>query len=476
MKHKYIKALIATLGFIIVGWLSFMRPDWLILMGILMGACSYVLFSLVFTSIGSLRLGDTTSKISLGKWFAKLCLGQCSLLIMTLAAAVAFFAAGPNYSLSTVELSDLHQVLSDYSPWQWGPFPWGVIAIWGLGVAYVTYAKEGQPYLYQLGERIFSKKFEPVFKTYIESTTAGATMLLLSLMISVLVLLFTYIVDFHFQVFHFAMPIIAVILLSFLGPLSSLSIGRKIFRKLAGGRNATLNRIILLMTVLTVPVMIGAAFAGIYLLKHRPDMQLALMCKECGNYFANVPVESRLASLYWGWWLLWIPLAGSYVAKISKGRTIREFILGLYAIPILLVIIWAFLAHYPIKAVSIQLRPDSIPLLVGGLAVITMVVMLFTFKGIKDTSILLSGFMKPSTEKANRLWLKDASKEVGINLFSPKLLMSVLGTLFLHTTAGWFGIQLQVAAMGALVLNAVYMGFNLGAYQLFHNRRKYTVT
>lgn len=475
MKHKYIKALIATLGFIIVGWLSFMRPDWLILMGIPIGACSYLLFVLVFTSVGSLNLGDPSNKISLGKWFVKLCLGQCSLLIMTLAAAVAFFAAGPNYSLSTVELSDLQQVLSDYSPWQWGPYPWGVIGIWGLGVAYVTYVKEGQPYLYQLGEQIFSKKFEPVFKTYIESTTAGATMLLLSLMITVLVLLFTYIVDFHFQVFHFAMPIIAVILLSFLGPLSSLSIGRKIFRKVAGGRNATLNRVMLLMTVLTVPVMIGAAFAGVALLKHRPDMQLALMCKDCGNYFSNVPVESRLAALYWGWWLLWTPLAGSYVAKISKGRTIRELILGIYAVPLLLVILWVFLTYFPSNLTANQLTPHWNSLLLGVLAVTTMVVMLFTFKGIKDTGVLLSGFMKPTTDKANRLWLKDASKEVGINLFSPKLMMSVLGTLFLHTTAGWFGIQLQVAAMGALVLNAVYMGFNLGVYRLCQNMSKYTI-
>jgi choline/glycine/proline betaine transport protein len=36
--------------------------------------------------------------------------------------------------------------------------------------------------------------------------------------------------------------------------------------------------------------------------------------------------------LYWGWWIAWSPFVGIF-ARISKGRTVREFILGVLLVP-----------------------------------------------------------------------------------------------------------------------------------------------
>lgn len=38
---------------------------------------------------------------------------------------------------------------------------------------------------------------------------------------------------------------------------------------------------------------------------------------------------------YFGWWIAWAPLVGSFVARISKGRTIKEFMIGAVFIPVL---------------------------------------------------------------------------------------------------------------------------------------------
>jgi|GEM_PF-4550008 len=472
MKHKFLKAFFAILGFAIVGWLSFMQPDWLLLSGALLGVCGYSLFVLVFTPIGNLTLGHGVEKLPLGKWFAKLLLGQLSLLIFTIAAAVAFFAAGPGYSLSTVTLTDFQQLILHYSRWEWGPFPWSAAGIWGLVIAYVTYFQKGEPYLYQGGRHFLGKRIEPMLKSYIESVTSGATLLLLALLVSAIILLFTYVVDFYFNVFHFVMPIMTVILLSFLGPFASLSMGRKALRWLSGGRFATLNRIMLLFVVLIVPIMITSAFVGMHMLESRPELKTSMICKECGNYFANVPMQARLGALYWGWWLLWTPLAGSYLAKISKGRTVREFILGLYAVPVVVACVWAYLHYYPVSVGEISLAPGWLSWGFGLLGLIALMALLITFKATKDTHLLLSGFMTPKNNAhANRLWLKDPSKATSINRLSPKLLMTIIGTLFLHSTAGWFGVQLQTAAMGALVVNALYMGFNFGLYQWYRDRK-----
>lgn len=37
--------------------------------------------------------------------------------------------------------------------------------------------------------------------------------------------------------------------------------------------------------------------------------------------------------LYWGWWLSWAPFVGLFIARVSRGRTIREFILGVLFVP-----------------------------------------------------------------------------------------------------------------------------------------------
>lgn len=44
--------------------------------------------------------------------------------------------------------------------------------------------------------------------------------------------------------------------------------------------------------------------------------------------------------LYWAWWCSWAPFVGLFIARISKGRTIREFIFGILVIPSMFGILW----------------------------------------------------------------------------------------------------------------------------------------
>jgi len=39
---------------------------------------------------------------------------------------------------------------------------------------------------------------------------------------------------------------------------------------------------------------------------------------------------------YWGWWIAWSPFVGMFIARISYGRSIREFLLGVLFIPVIL--------------------------------------------------------------------------------------------------------------------------------------------
>ncbi len=43
---------------------------------------------------------------------------------------------------------------------------------------------------------------------------------------------------------------------------------------------------------------------------------------------------------YWGWWIAWSPFVGMFIARVSRGRTIREFILGVLFAPVLATFVW----------------------------------------------------------------------------------------------------------------------------------------
>ena len=43
---------------------------------------------------------------------------------------------------------------------------------------------------------------------------------------------------------------------------------------------------------------------------------------------------------YWAWWISWSPFVGMFIARVSKGRTVREFIMGVLLVPSLLTFLW----------------------------------------------------------------------------------------------------------------------------------------
>lgn len=49
---------------------------------------------------------------------------------------------------------------------------------------------------------------------------------------------------------------------------------------------------------------------------------------------------SGWTTYYWGWWMSWAPFVGVFIARISRGRTVREFILGVMLVPTLVTFLW----------------------------------------------------------------------------------------------------------------------------------------
>lgn len=56
--------------------------------------------------------------------------------------------------------------------------------------------------------------------------------------------------------------------------------------------------------------------------------------------FIGTEWQGAWTMFYWGWWIAWSPFVGMFIARISRGRTIREFILGVMLVPTLLTFVW----------------------------------------------------------------------------------------------------------------------------------------
>ena len=129
--------------------------------------------------------------------------------------------------------------------------------------------------------------------------------------------------------------IVVVMCLAMFSAISGVGKGVKILSEI----NLTLASGLLLFVLIAGPTL--------YLLSAFSD--------NIGNYFSNLvqlsfktyAYEQEHTSwfsgwtvLYWAWWCSWAPFVGLFIARISKGRTIREFIFGVLVIPSLFGILW----------------------------------------------------------------------------------------------------------------------------------------
>ena len=79
-----------------------------------------------------------------------------------------------------------------------------------------------------------------------------------------------------------------------------------------------------------------------------PDLDRQLRRATCAMMSARTSAEGAATSdwlaawtvFYWAWWLSWTPFVGMFIARISRGRTIRQFVTGVLLVPSLVSLVW----------------------------------------------------------------------------------------------------------------------------------------
>ncbi|GAA2093855.1 choline BCCT transporter BetT [Streptomyces albiaxialis] len=119
-----------------------------------------------------------------------------------------------------------------------------------------------------------------------------------------------------------------------------------------------------------VNVCVGVALMAFVLFTGSTTDVLASFVQQVGDYAQTLPGTTLWADadartgwqaqwtiFYWGWWISWAPFVGMFIARISRGRTIREFVFGVLLVPSALTFLW--LAVYGNSAFALDAETDG---------------------------------------------------------------------------------------------------------------------
>jgi len=350
-KPVFITSSILIVGFIIFGVLfteaagalfgflqSFITTNFgwffILLMNVALVFCLY----LIASRYGDIRLGKQTERpqYSLVSWIGMLFSAGIGigLVYWGTAEPLYHFMAPPLGEAETVEAA---KQAMNFSFLHWGLHAWAIYTIVALSLAYFHF-RRGLPLsirstLYPiLGQKIYGRWGHTVDVLAVFGTMFGVvTSLGLGVMQinSGLENLFGFPNSVGLQ-----FAIIAFITLLACG---SLMLGLdKGIKRLSDINMGLTGLLLAFMVVLGPTLFIFDSFfenVGNYLAAMVP-------LSFWGEAYSNTDWQSSWTIFYWAWWVSWSPFVGVFIARISRGRTIREFTLGVLLIPMTILFFW----------------------------------------------------------------------------------------------------------------------------------------
>ena len=324
----------------------------------------------IWPTAGSMRLGleDDRPEFSNFSWFSMMFGAGIGVGMLTWAVAepVAHFQSNPQViqGLATAGAED--NILNAYkwSYLHWGFSAWSTYAICGLGLAFFAY-RRGLPLTIRSAlTPLFGARLAGGLGHVIDVVAVVATILgvaqTLGFGVDQFVAGLTRIgvpglvhgagaVDADGEAIAGTVNtfgiVIALLVIMGLSTLSALSgVGKGI--KWLSNINMVLSIVLLGFFILFGATWFGvnAFFVGIWeYVIALPGMSLNVWSSdgvEGSEAFLLAQWQGWWPVFYWAWWIAFAPFVGLFLARISKGRTIREFVLGAMIVPALMCFVW----------------------------------------------------------------------------------------------------------------------------------------
>lgn len=293
---------------------------------------------------GGIRLGadDEAPEFSTVSWIAMLFsagIGIGLLFYGPMEPLTFFLAPPPGFAVEPGTVEAMHDALAQ-TLLHWGPMAWAYYALVGGAIAYIAYRRGRSPLISAIFVPIFGRRTEGPLGSIIDVfaivVTLGGTAISLgigALQIGRGVEIVTGIGPVGNG---FIIGTIAVLTAAFV--VSAVS-------GIKRGIRALSNINMVIAGVLGVFVLVAGP--TLLILNLLPSTVVAFF-SELGTMLVRNPAQgeetaaflSAWTTYYWAWWVSWTPFVGMFVAKISRGRTLREFVTVVVVVPSVVCLVW----------------------------------------------------------------------------------------------------------------------------------------
>jgi len=326
-----------------------------------------VVLVLALSSYGDVRLGGPTAdpEFSDFAWYSMLFSAGMGIGLMfwSVGEPVTHLGTVPPFFDVQAGTAEAGQAALGTTFFHWGLHPWAVYALVGLGLAFFAYNR-GLPLTFRsvfwplLGERIYDWPGDLVDVLAVVATLFGLSTSL-GLGVQQINAGLTFLSGRYLP---FSVPTATVVQVGIVAVITAVAT-----LSVVAGLDGGVKR----LSELNLYVM--GALLGATLVLGPTVFLLGTFVETIGFYasvlpelafwsesFSGTSWQNTWTVFYWGWWVSWSPFVGMFIARISRGRTVREFLLGVLVLPSLFSFLW--MATFGGAALFVELNGG------GGLA------------------------------------------------------------------------------------------------------------
>lgn len=298
------------------------------------------LFFIAISRYGKIKLGtdDEKPEFSTFSWYAMLFCGSTGigLVFWSIAEPLSHYAAPPTgIAAGTMEAIDF-SVRTCYL--HWGLTQWACFAIVGLGIAFFHFRKGTNSQISNLlipfvGQRLTDGWFGKMIDGFSVVVSFAGIATSLGLGVSQICGGLEYLFGIEKSNETMLMIIIFVTMIFIVSAITGVYKGIKILSNL---------NTYMALALLVISFCVGPKITILNNLTNSVGQHIQYIFKDLfmTNAFGDNSWVMNWRVFYYAWFVAWCPFVGMFIARISKGRTVREFITGVVIVPTIFSIIW----------------------------------------------------------------------------------------------------------------------------------------
>ncbi len=310
--------------------------DWFFLIG----GNVFVLFCiyLVVSPLGKVRLGgkDARPDYSMLSWFAMLFAAGMGIGLMFWSVAEPVVYSAGVWGYAPLGVSESREMAFAVTIFHWGLHPWAIYAVVALSLAFATYNR-GLPLTVR-------SAFHPIFGDAVWGWTGHIIDIL-----AVFATIFGLATSLGLGAqqanaglsYLFGLPNSAVIQTVLITLITLVALCSVVAGLDKGVKRLSEFNIILALLFMTAIIVLGPTleiFKGFATNTIAYAKNIIPLSNWIGREDAGFLHD--WTTFYWAWWIAWSPFVGMFIARVSKGRTVRQFVTCVLIIPTIVSILW----------------------------------------------------------------------------------------------------------------------------------------